>query len=116
MSKNTKQIINYVAAIIFIIIVPVLLVPYFIKDNDEVFYERLKEDHETCYQRAKQDAVDTRWCNEIRDAAKLAYYESSRRDNSSFLLILLAPLFFVLIYTVGNLKKEVNELKEKINA
>ena len=75
MSKKTKEIINYgaIAAMFLIFLVPILLVNYSKLENNKKFHEWLREDTETCHQRAERDAVDTRWCNEIRDAASLAY-------------------------------------------
>src|SRR5215203_4985798 len=115
MGKNIKQIILYVLALIFILIVPIFFVNYFILDNDEVFYQRLREDNEICYERAKRDGVETRWCNEIRDAAKLAYSDSTRANKDSFLLLFIAPLLFALVVYVANLRTQVEELKAKID-
>ena len=115
MNKKTKQIIKYVLALIFVFIAPILLFNYFRLDNIETFYERLREDNEICYQRAKRDGVDTRWCSEIRDAAKLAYSESTSASNVLLLVLFFAPLIFVLIITVGNLRTQVEELKEKLD-
>lgn len=84
-------------------------------DEDAIFRGRVKEDEEICYQRAKRDLVDTRWCGEIRDAATLAYNQSSRGFDSSLLLLLYSPLLFVLIITIQNLKDQLKELKEKID-
>ena len=116
MSSKSKQIIQYVIAITFIFIVPLVSVNYFKQQDREIFNERVREDHEMCYQNAKRDNVDPRWCGEIRDAARLAYNESTSSINVSHLLLFLGPLLLVLIMSIGNLRKQVEELKEKIDA
>ncbi len=115
MSKKTKYIINYALTFIFIFIVPNALYHYFSLENDKLFYKHVSEDEEICYQRAKRDSVDTRWCSEISNAAQLAYSRSSRGFNISHLLLLISPLLFVLIIGIGNLRNQVEELKEKVD-
>ena len=78
MSKKSKQVIYYILTLIFVVAAPILFLRYFILNTDDVFYERAREDNEICYQRAKRDSVDTRWCDEIKSGATLAYIENVR--------------------------------------
>lgn len=114
MNKKLKKILNYVLAGVFIFIVPTLLYHHFNEEDDEIFHQRVDEDHETCRQRAKEDSRETSWCREIKEGATLAYREA-RRDNSFYLLIMFQPLLFVLLISQYNLRKQVEELKEKID-
>jgi hypothetical protein len=115
MSKKLKDKIGYLLTLAGIIIAAILIVQYFARDNEQVFYERLREDNEICYQRAKRDSVDTRWCDEIEKAANLAYRESQRGSGTSFTLLILLAGFFAQSVAIVNLRKQVDELKEKIN-
>ncbi len=115
MSKKSKQIIYYLLTLILVFTAPLFFLQYVISNTDEVFYERVREDNEICYQRAKRDSVDTRWCDEISKASKLAYYESNRRRSFSFLEIIFFVLFCILAFRVVNLSRQVTELKEKID-
>lgn len=117
MSKKSKRIIYYILTLIFVFTAPILFLRYVILPHtDEVFYERLQRDNEICYQRAERDSVDTRWCDEISKASKLAYYESERRKDFSFLHIIFIAIFLILAFRVNSLSKQVSELKEKIDA
>ena len=118
MSKKTKEIINYgaIAAMFLIFLVPILLVNYSKLENNKKFHEWLREDIETCHQRAERDTVDTRWCNEIRDAASLAYTEATQANNDTLIVLFFAPFLLMLIINFVFLRKQVEELKEKIDA
>ena len=114
MNKKSKEIIFYVLTFIFIFIVPNTLFYRFSRENDEMFYKWLAEDNEVCRQRAKEDSREKIWCDEIRKAATLSYRES-RSSNNFFLLIMFQPILFVLLTSLYNLRKQVDELKEKID-
>ena len=115
MNKKSKDIIYYVFAGIVIFIVPQLLLHYFQDRNREMFRRHVTEDYETCRQRAERDSLGKDWCGEIRNAATLAYTNSTSANNFSTLMLMFQPLFFVLLVSVYHLRKQVDELKEKIN-
>jgi hypothetical protein len=115
MNKKLKEIIRYVLTLVGIIIAAILIVQYFASDKEQVFYERLTENNEVCRQRARRDSVDTRWCDEIEKAAELAYRESQRGSGISFPLLVILALLLVQTVIIVNLRKQIDELKEKIN-
>lgn len=115
MNKKSKEIIFYVVTFVGIFIVPNLVFHYFSRESDQMFYEQVREDYEICMQRAEQDSRDKVWCGEIKDAARLSY-SMNRSSNNFYLLLMFQPLLFVLLLGIRNLRKEVEELKEKINA
>lgn len=115
MSKKSKEIILYVITFIVLFIVPNLVFHYLDQKNDETFYQWVKEDHESCITRAKQNSRDSEWCGEIRDAAKLSYSRATGHSNSNILLQLFMPIMFVLLLTIRNLGKEIKELKTRFD-
>ena len=115
MNKKLKEIIFYVISFIAIFILPYLLTHYFNVRNDETFYKWVNEDYETCMERAERDSRDTHWCGEVRNAAKLSYSKATQYSNNFFVLQMVLPLLFVLLFAIRNLRKEVEKLKEKID-
>lgn len=115
MNKKWKDIIGYAVIFIFIFIVPTLLQTYFNRSESESFNEWANEDHEICVQRSERDTIDKRWCDEIRSTAKMTYNSAVNSSNNDLLFRIFQPLFFVLLIGMMNLKKQVEELKEKIN-
>jgi len=113
MSKKSKEIIWYVAALIAIFVLPNLLMHYFQHEDSEVFRQRIREDNEICRQRAKEDSRATVWCDEIKDAATSTYREMKSSNNVSLMMMMIQPLLFVLLVSQYNLRKQVEELKEK---
>lgn len=109
-----KDKIYYAVVFVFIFILPNILFYYYNSENDEIFYQRINEDNETCRQRAKEDSREVIWCDEIEKSATLAYREA-RNSNIFYLLIMFQPLFFVLLISLYYLRKQVEELKEKID-
>ncbi len=94
-------------------IAPNVFVGYFRLVDTETFYERLREDHEICYQRFKDDNVPPSICNEIRKSAVNAYREASSRDYVT--VPLLTGIIFALGLGLIGLKGRIEELKEKID-
>jgi hypothetical protein len=115
MSKKLKESISYLVAGIVIVILPILVLNYFGERRREMFHRHVTEDHEVCRERAVRDSRETVWCDEIRDSAQLAYREAESSNNHSPLLIMIQPLLFTLIISIYILRKQVNELKEKID-
>ena len=115
MNKNLKEKILFVVTFTAIFIIPNLLFHYFQSNDREVFYRHLAEDNETCRQRAKEDSRETIWCDEIQKAAALTYSETRSSNNTNLLLLMFQPILFVLLFSLYNLRKQVDELKEKID-
>lgn len=115
MNKKWKDIIGYAVIFIFIFIVPTMLQIYFDQRRSEDFDKWANEKHEICVQRAERDSIDKRWCDEIRSTAKVTYNSAVNSSNNDLLLRIFQPLLFVLLIGMMNLKKQVEELKEKIN-
>jgi hypothetical protein len=115
MSKKSKDIIAYIVIFIFVFIVPQALFHYFDKEDRKIFYEYLDQDNEICYQRAERDKIEKSWCYEIRKASLTNYGMTENSQNTRILLLLFQPILFVLLISIRNLRKEVDELKEKIN-
>jgi hypothetical protein len=113
MNKKSKEIISYVALFVVIFLLPNLLIYYFKREDSKVFHQRVHEDNEICRQRAKEDSREVVWCDEIKQAATLAYSETKSSDNVSLLLMLFQPLLFILLVSQYNLRKQFEELKEK---
>lgn len=109
-----KDKIYYALIFIIVFILPNSFFYYSNSENDEIFYRRVNEDNEICRKRAKEDSRETIWCDEIKKSATLVYREA-RKSNSFYLLIMFQPLFFVLIISLNYLRKQVEELKEKID-
>ena len=114
MNKRLKEYLYYALTGVFIFIVPTLLYHHNNEKDDEIFYQRVNEDHETCRQHAKEYSRETSWCREIKEGATLAYQEA-RNDNSYYLIFMLQPIIFILLVSQYNLRKQVEELKEKID-
>jgi len=115
MDKKLKGRFYYVAALLIIFVVPTLMLHFFNQSDDDEFYDRVRKDHETCVQRAERYSIDDRWCDEIRDASRTTYDLSSGYSRTNALLMFTQPLLFILLIGMMNLKKQVEELKEKIN-
>jgi len=113
MNKKSKEIIYYAVVGIVIFIVPQLLFHYFQDRNREMFRRHVTEDYETCRQRAESDSLGKDWCGEIRNAATLAYSNSTSANNLSTFMLMFQPLFFVLLVSVYHLRKQVDDLKAK---
>jgi hypothetical protein len=113
MNKKSKEIIYYAVVGIVIFIVPQLLFNYFQDRNREMFRRHVTEDYETCRQRAESDSLGKDWCGEIRNAATLAYSNSTSANNLSTFMLMFQPLFFVLLVSVYHLRKQVDDLKAK---
>lgn len=107
--------ISYLVVGIVIIILPILVLNYFGERHREMFYRHVTEDHEVCRESALRDSRDAVWCDEIRNSAKLAYSEAEQSNNLSTILIMIQPLLFGLFISIYNLRKQVDELKEKID-
>ncbi len=115
MNKKLKEIITYLIFGSAIIILPMLLLNYFGERRNEMFRLYVTEDHEVCRERAIRDSRETVWCDEIRDGAQLAYRAAEGSTSHSQLLIMIQPLLFMLFILIYNLRKQVDELKEKID-
>jgi hypothetical protein len=101
---------------IFVFIVPNVFFYWKKSGDSELFHQKVTEDYQICEERAERDSLDTRWCDEIRSASR-EIFSAAGSSNDIFLLMSLSqPILFVLIMGVGNLRKQVEELKEKINA
>lgn len=78
-----------------------------------MFYSRMDQDYEKCYERAKRDLAYTGFCDRIESASEETF-RASRRLNKLYWLIFL-PLVLVLVLTNWRLSKQIAELKEKID-
>jgi hypothetical protein len=114
MNKRSKNRFSYAVVFILVFIVPNLFFYYYSKESAETFHRRIAEDNETCWQRAKEDSRETIWCDEIEKSATSAYREA-RNSNNFYLLPMFQPLLFVLLISLYILRKQVDELKEKID-
>ncbi len=117
MNKKLKEITVYIGIFVFVFILPNLMYYYFTEKRENTSYERISEDYETCFQRAERDKVETRWCSEIEKASTLTYKESRNADKSITKIVLqIFPMILtILIIAVFNLRKQINELKDKLN-
>lgn len=115
MSKKLKDKISYAGIFIFIFILPHLFLYFMGRDNNKIFYERVNEDHRICLERAGRDGVDARWCDQIRSASVHNYHSTNTSQNIFPLLLYYSPLLFVLLITTGKLRRQVEELKEKLD-
>jgi hypothetical protein len=78
-----------------------------------MFHSRMDQDNEKCYERAKRDSAYTGFCDRIESAAEETFRASSRLNNLYWLIFL--PFVFALVLTNWQLRKQIAELKEKIN-
>jgi hypothetical protein len=116
MDKKLKDKVFYVLIFIFVFILPNVFFYWKSSSDSEVFHQRVTEDHQFCVRRAERDSLDTRWCDEIRSASRETF-SATKNSNDIFLLMsLFHPVLFVLIMSIRNLGKQIEELKEKINA
>lgn len=97
MSNNLKNKIFYVVMVAAIFIVPVLLNDYLTSRHREKFYERTENRNRICRERAKEDSVDGRWCDEIQVAAEQAF---SSADNASSINV-SQPIFATLLFILA---------------
>lgn len=114
MSKTIKEILIYVGLSIFIFAVPQALHYHFTADNQEVFYNRIDQDYETCVERAKEDSVNINFCREIKRASQTTYNAADRHDDF-YLLTIFQPILFMALVFFRQLKNQVEELKAKID-
>jgi len=115
MNEKMKNIMLYAVLFVLLVIIPSSIFYYFKRSDAAQFNQWVNEDNERCYERAKRDSVDKEWCNEIRSASKLTYNEAVSSSNPNLVLMIFQPLLFVLLITVHNLKKQVEELKKSEN-
>lgn len=115
MDKKVKNVLSYGLIFIFVFILPNLFFHYFDREDKKLFYERVNQEEEICLQRVERDSVDKRWCGEIRKASVTNFQTTVFSQNTRTLMLFLQPILFVLLISNSNLKKEVEELKEKIN-
>ncbi|HQU85572.1 MAG TPA: hypothetical protein PKY59_20730 [Pyrinomonadaceae bacterium] len=115
MDKKVKKALNYGLIFIFVIILPNLFFNYFDREDKELFYERVNKEEEICLQRAERDSLDKKWCSEIRKASITNFQTTIFSQNTRNLMLFLQPILFVLLISQYNLRKEVEELKQKIN-
>lgn len=113
-----KQSSNKTSTILLFTIVFLLpnLFFYHISSRDrDVYFERVDENQEKCLQRAKEDSVETRWCNEIKSSSELVFNAADKSFEIGLLMNLFLPVVYSLIITTKNLGKQVEELTEKLN-
>lgn len=113
MSKKVKETINYVLILIVIFIFPSLFFCYQESEAKEIFYSRMERDNEICYERAKRDSAYAEFCNRIQSAAEETFRSS--RSSNNFYLLVFSPILFFLVIAVVQLRKQIAELKAKIN-
>lgn len=113
MNKRLKDVISYSVFGIALVVLPMLVLNYFGERRREMFHRHAREDHQACRESALQASRDGVWCDEIRDGAKLAYSAAEGSNQLSQLLIMIQPLLFVLFISIYNLRKQVEEIKEK---
>lgn len=116
MNKKLKDKFFYVMIFIFVFIVPNIFFYYKSIENRDLFYQYARENRQICVQRAEEDSLNKRWCDEIYSASKDNYSSTENSHDILLLMSLFQPILFVLIIGFGNLRKQVEELKEKINA
>lgn len=115
MDKRWKDIFNYTVIFILVFVIPTLTLQYFNRTDAGQFNKWANEDHEICVQRAKRDSVDKTWCDEIRSASKLTYNAVKSSSNTNMLLMYFQPLLLVLLLGMMNLRKQVEEIKRKMD-
>lgn len=113
MSKKFKETANYILIFVVIFIVPQLLIYYFESEDKKIFYSRMERENEICYERAKRDSAYTEFCNRIQRASEETFRSSRSKNN--FYLLMFSPILFVLVIAIWQLRKQIEELKEKIN-
>ena len=116
MNKLLKDKGFYVLVFITIFILSNLLFGYRSNQTKDNYFERVERNYRTCLKRAEEDSVDKRWCHEIESASVNNFYSTDNHFEISLLMNLFLPVLFGLIITTNILRKQVQELKEKIDA
>ncbi len=115
MNSKWKEKVQYAGTFIFVFIIPGLWLLYFGNNNRNTFYERVDKDHQQCRKYAKENNVETRWCDEIKEASETNFNLSDNFFDMYLVLLIFQPVLFVLIIGLMNLKKQVEELKQNID-
>lgn len=117
MNKTLKEAILYFLMVVFFFFLPNLMYYHFSAEREETTYKRIKEDYEDCLQKAERKKVDTVFCDEIKAASNRIYDESRNAGKSirGIVLQIFPMILAILMMAVINLRKQIDELKEKLN-
>lgn len=99
LSSNTSTVFIF----ILVFIVPNLFFHQINSEDRDIYYKRVDRDREICLQRAKEDSVETRWCNEIKSSSELAYNSADKSFEIGLLMNLFLPVIYALLITTRNL-------------
>lgn len=111
---NKRNFLTFGIAFVFAL-APFLLFIYIDRQNRNVFHQRLDENYERCRKRLNSDEREIKWCDEIRESAKLSHKDSDRIHHY-LLLIWISPLVAYLLASNFGLRERISELLEKENA
>lgn len=111
--KNKITLKNYLVLSLVIMVIPNVLVDYFNHQTRNNFYDHLREDTEICYERAAQDNFPRTICSEIKANTKEAFLSAA--EMPQFMFLAMTGLIFGLSFGLIGLKKQIDELKEKID-
>ncbi len=111
MSKSkSKDWVLIATSILAIVILPLVINFYFEDAKRNAFYQYVKEDYETCVERAKEDSLDDYWCNEIRSSSKLAFQSASSNASDNFMIILpIQIILIIVLFELRDIRKKVRE-------
>ena len=110
-----KDKVLYILTFIFVFILPYGFFYYTSANTREKFYERVNEDHRICIERSERDSEDTDWCDRIKSAS-VTNFDLTNNSHETFpWLLFFLPVLFVLIISIGSLRKQIEEIKEKID-
>lgn len=114
MSDKKSNIKTYLILAFFLIVLPNALVFYLDYDSKNTFRRYLLENEEICAQRAERDKFPVEVCNQIKTNARDTFNES--RNFLTPTVLLFSTLIYNLAIVNVGLRKQIDELKEKIDA
>lgn len=114
MNKKSNGIWSHLTLALFLIVLPNLFIVGLHFQTNKLFYEQLESNREVCRDRAKLYNFSDSICYEVISNSREAF--SSARENYSYPFIMLTAVVYTLTVTVLGLRKQIEELKEKIDA
>lgn len=111
MKMSSKDILVGVSVFVFSL-APMLIFYYADRERNDLFYQWLNQADENCVKRAKEDARETEWCNEIRQSINSSEI-LSKDNNLTLLLIWISPLLAGLLWSNYDLRKKIEALEKK---
>ena len=113
MNEKSKAIQPYLLVFIFVLIIPHIFFGVSTYHLSGRYYEQAEKSRDLCIKHAKEDYLLETTCMQISSEAREAYSSATKVYNPT--IIMLLGILFSLSLGMIALKKQIDELKEKLN-